>query len=112
MMKFGVVAFVAAALVTTGAACGPLPPEAKPSKLWSSKDFVASARQDKTFGFIPSRLLGVESGEVIPWRSAPFEFTQSTSQGVKNSALPSPAPSRWNLGCCSTTSPPARSTRR
>ncbi len=81
MMRFAVVAFAVSAVVTMGSACGPLPPEAKPSKLWSAKDFVANARRDKAFGFIASRMLGVETGDVIPWRSPPFELTEAR-QGI------------------------------
>lgn len=56
-------------------ACGPSTlPQAK---TWTTREFLAQAKADKSFGGLSTRKLGVNSGDVIPWRSVPFEKEDS-----------------------------------
>lgn len=66
-------------------ACGPsTSPEAE---TWTSREFLSQAKTDKSFGGLPTRRLGVNSGDVIPWREVPFE-TQDSVQVSSERGLP------------------------
>ncbi len=67
------------------AGCGPSTFEA--SKVWSAREFAANGRNNKNFGLLSSKKLGVLSGDPIPWRSKPFE-SQDTLQAPGVRGLP------------------------
>ena len=64
--------------------CGPS--TTPPAKVWTTREFVANAKNDKDFGQISTRLLAVAEGDPIPWRSKPFAVDDAIQ--AKGPALP------------------------
>jgi hypothetical protein len=58
--------------------CGPL--TIAESETWTTRSFTKFARADQDFGGLSSRTLAVAQGDLIPWRSRPFD-TEDFRQG-------------------------------